>query len=156
MLCWFCMIKTFLKVWNKWLLFFKWLDNWIFCDYHMRSTLLPFTHKVICVVKFWSADQMCKYLDVYCSLFFTLMQNIKSILNTDEWKLITNRDGIFFTLFKKSIFWLRKMQLWGESEKVTLIPKDNVDEDEDKQHLSLVALICAGRKEDARTKIKLW
>lgn len=71
----------------------------MFCDYQMRSTLFPcmlqnkylilegeilFTHKVICVVKFWSADHMCKCLDVYCSLFFTLMQNIKSILYTDE------------------------------------------------------------------------
>lgn len=57
----------------------------MFCDYHMRSTLFPymlqnkylilegkiFTHKVIFLVKFWSADNMHKYLAIYSLLLFS-------------------------------------------------------------------------------------
>lgn len=133
------MIKIFLKVWSKWLAIFLWVDICMFYDYHMRSTLFPFmlqykylileggilfTHKVICVVKFWSADHMCKYLDVYCSLFFTFLWC--KILKVYWIQMNENENlmrWIFFSLnwaslFKKSNFLLRKMQLWGEMRRL--------------------------------------
>lgn len=108
----------------------------IFHDYHMRSTSflsskinilkgeILFTHEVIFVMRIWRADHTCKYLDI---LYFPLTHSLKSMFNTDEWKWITNEDDRFFfllnraSLFKKSTFWLRKIQSWGKSEAVALI-----------------------------------